>query len=117
MKKVKNKILLIIVVVFSILIILPNCSYCDLVTDMDYRDEVVDSNKLTEGISVVYRLIQYAGTGISLAMVMILGIKYMLSSVEEKAEIKKQAVPIVVGSAFIFAASQLVAIVGKFMEN
>lgn len=117
MKKVINKILLILVIALSILIILTNCSYCDLVSDMDYRNETIESNKVTDGIAIVYRLIQYAGTGIALAMVMILGIKYMISSVEEKAEIKKQAVPIVVGSAFIFAASQIVAIVGKFMQN
>ena len=74
-------------------------------------------NSLSKGINIIYTIIRAAGTGIALLMVMILGIKYMLCSVEEKAEIKKQAVPIVVGSAFIFATSNLVSIVGQIVEN
>ena len=76
-----------------------------------------DSNKLVQGVNIIYTIIRVAGTGIALLMVIVLGIKYMMCSVEEKAEIKKQAIPIVVGSAFIFATSNLVGIVAKIVEE
>lgn len=75
------------------------------------------SNGIIKGVNIIYTIIRAVGTGIALLMVFVLGIKYMMTSVEEKAEIKKQAVPILVGSAFIFATSQLLTLVAKFVEE
>lgn len=117
MKNIIKRFLFISIIILAILIVLQSSSYCgDIVSQMDYTNMNAEVNKMTTGLNIAFRLIQYAGTGIALIMVMILGMKYMLSSVEEKAEIKKQAIPVFVGSGFIFAASQLVAIVGKFMD-
>ena len=79
----------------------------------------VDSttNSVIKGVNIIYTIIRAAGTGIALLMVMVLGIKYMMTSVEEKAEIKKQAIPILVGSAFIFATSQLLGMVAKIVKE
>ena len=78
---------------------------------------VSNSNGIVKGVNIIYTIIRVAGTGIALLMVMVLGIKYMMTSVEEKAEIKKQAVPILVGSAFIFATSNLLSMVAKIVEE
>ncbi len=68
-----------------------------------------------EGIAKVLAttivLIRIAGSGISLIVVTILGIKYMMASSNEKADIKKQAVPIVIGCALLFASLHIVSII------
>lgn len=62
-------------------------------------------------INTAIRLIQVAGSGIALIMVTMLGIKYMLASANEKADVKKQAVPIIIGCVLLFAAVNIVAII------
>ena len=75
------------------------------------------ANSIVGAVNVIYTIIRAAGTGIALLMVIVLGIKYMMTSVEEKAEIKKQAIPILVGSGFIFATSQLLGIVAEIVKG
>lgn len=65
-------------------------------------------------INDVIGLLQLAGTGISVVTITLLGAKYMLSSVEQKAEIKNRAMPVVIGCVILFGAVNLVAIVANF---
>lgn len=63
----------------------------------------------TESISNVGNsivgIIQTIGIIISVITLIVLGIKYMMGSAEEKAEYKKTLLPYVIGAALIFAAS------------
>ena len=54
---------------------------------------------------------------IAVIMLVILGIKYIISSPEDKATIKDKAVIYVTGAIIIFAASGLVGMVGKWATN
>ena len=51
------------------------------------------------------------GTVIAVVGIMIIGIKYMIGSVEQKAEYKKTMIPYIVGCIFIFAISTIVSII------
>ena len=51
------------------------------------------------------------GSIISVVVLVILGIKYMMGSVEEKASYKKSMIPYVIGAALVFAASAIAGIV------
>lgn len=42
-----------------------------------------------------------------------LGIKYVLSSVEEKAEIKKKMVPFIIGVAVFYGATVILKLIGE----
>lgn len=55
----------------------------------------------------VIGIIQVVGIMISVAVLMILGIKYMMGSAEEKAEYKKTFIPYIVGAILLFAAAAL----------
>ena len=79
--------------------------------DVPVVDEDSTGGNIGKVINGIIRLIQIAGTGVSVIIVTILGIKYMLASSSEKADIKKMAMPIVVGCVLLFAASNLVAII------
>lgn len=51
------------------------------------------------------------GAVLSVIILIVLGIKYMLGSVEEKAEYKKTLMPFFIGSLFVFAASTIASII------
>lgn len=69
------------------------------------------------GINMIIGLMQIAGTGVALIMISVLGIKYILASVEEKAEIKKTALPVVIGAVLLFGAVNLIAILENFSNT
>lgn len=62
----------------------------------------------------VLGLVQTIGMAVAVLILVILGIKYIVSSPEDKATIKDKASMYVVGAIIIFAASGLVGMVSKF---
>ena len=68
-----------------------------------------DSKFSTTGIENVgndfISIISTVGMIVSVIVLMVLGIKYMMGSAEEKAEYKKTFIPYLVGAALLFAAS------------
>ena len=71
----------------------------------------MSSEELTNTASNVLGLMQMVGTGIALIVITLLGIKYMLASPAEKADVKKQIFPIIIGCILLFGAVNLVALV------
>ena len=59
----------------------------------------------------VLGFVQILGSAIAVIMIVVLGIKYMVGSVEEKAEYKKTMIPYAVGAICIFAASNIAKMV------
>lgn len=59
--------------------------------------------------------IQVVGVVVSVVILLVLGIKYMMGSAEEKAEYKKSMVPYLVGAVLIFAASTIANIIYNFI--
>ena len=115
MKKRIVKILTIILMVFA-LVNITNFVYADDINTEDIagiytKDGVSDLDTKT---GKILSIVQIAGTAISLVALLILGMKYMLSSPNDKATIKEKMVPYVIGVIIFFAASNLVTIVLKF---
>ena len=61
-------------------------------------------------------ILQVVGIVLSVVILIVLGIKYMMGSAEEKAEYKKTLMPYVIGAALVFAASTIAQIVYNFMQ-
>lgn len=57
--------------------------------------------------------IQYIGIGIAVLVIAVIGIKYMLTSVEGKAEYKKTMVPYIIGCCLLIFASLIVKIIAS----
>ena len=68
------------------------------------NDDVASDEKTSEFISILYNTLLTLGVIITIAVGGIMGIKFMLASVEDKAKIKEALVPYVVGSVLIFGA-------------
>ena len=62
-------------------------------------------------------VLQTVGVVLAVIILVILGIKYMMGSAEEKAEYKKTMVPYLVGAVFIFAAPIIANIVYNFVDS
>ena len=61
--------------------------------------------------------VQVAGSLLSVGVLVVLGVKYMMGSAEEKAEYKKTLIPYVVGAIIVFAASNIAGVVFTFAGN
>lgn len=73
-------------------------------------------NISTLGNSIV-RILTTVGVVASVIVLVVLGIKYMMGSAEEKAEYKKTLMPYVIGAGLVFAASGIANIVYTFMQG
>ncbi len=75
----------------------------------------------TEGISELGEklmgILSTIGMVVSVLVLMVLGIKYMMGSAEEKAEYKKTMIPYVVGAILIFGASTIATMVFNFADG
>ena len=60
--------------------------------------------------------IQAVGSIVSVAILVVLGVKYMVGSAEEKAEYKKTMIPYLVGAILVFAASNIAGFVYNFAK-
>lgn len=67
-------------------------------------DDTLDQNKMKETSSIIYNTLVLIGMSVAIIISAILGIKFMIGSVEEKAQIKEALVPFVIGCIVIFGA-------------
>ena len=116
--KTKKKIF--ITTIISILLL---CCFSKLVfaTGLEDPTSIVTGPDMT-GVGTLFNLgnvilgiIQYVSIGVASIAAIVLGIKYMYSSPEDKAEIKKKLVPFIIGGILVFGAVQLVKLVEIFV--
>ena len=116
--KTKKKIF--ITTISSILLL---CCFSKLVfaTGLEDPTSIVTGPDMT-GVGTLFNLgnvilgiIQYVSIVVSSIADIVLGIKYMYSSPEDKAEIKKKLVPFIIGGILVFGAVQLVKLVEIFV--
>lgn len=74
-------------------------------------DNVSGATQITKLGSTIVGILQVVGIVVAVVVLLVIGIKYMMGSAEEKAEYKKVMVPYVVGALLIFAATSIVKIV------
>lgn len=99
-----------IILVVSLIII------CLITTSYGFGvDDLPGNPNGTDGISNVgngvVRILTTIGIIVSVATLVVIGIKYMMGSTEEKAEYKKSLLPYVIGAGLVFAASTIAQIV------
>lgn len=64
-------------------------------------------------ISKVFGIVQYICIAGAVIIVSISGVKYMLAAPDEKADIKKQAIALVIGASIIFSISTILKIIAN----
>ena len=61
-------------------------------------------------------VIQIIGTIVSVGVMMLLGIRYMLASADEKAEYRERLLPYFIGAVILFGASNVVKIIYNMLN-
>ena len=107
------------ILLLLVMIIIPTLTYgsSDLGDLNSYKGIPVQSDELTSRANEILGLIQNIGAVISVVMLIIIGIKYMLGSIEEKAEYKETLKPYLIGALLLFSGSALPQIIYKFVQN
>lgn len=83
-------------------------------TDLTANANAAGTTQVTSFGQNIMGVVQIAGVVIAVVVLMVLGIKYMMGSAEEKAEYKKTMIPYLVGAILIFAASTIANVVYQF---
>lgn len=78
---------------------------------------ITDTTQFDSVGGKIIGMIQAVGNIISIAVLIVLGIKYMMGSAQEKAEYKKTLIPYLVGAVLIFAASNIAGMVYNFAKT
>lgn len=112
----KKQIVGIMIIIFIIFINV--VSYGFSVENMTGKDLPGDTQTKIDNFGQgIIKVITTVGSICSVVVLIILGIKYMMGSVEEKAEYKKTLLPYVIGASMVFAASSLVSIIYNIAIN
>lgn len=67
-----------------------------------------------KALNMVLGVVQLIGVGVAVIMLIYLGIKYMVSSVSDRAEIKKHAIVYVIGAVLMFGSAGIIDMIKKF---
>lgn len=116
-----KKYLKIIVCILFIIICLFNLY---IVNAKDYTPSFTPNDLNPEGQvqeikkvgNVILTYLSIIASAISIIAIIALGIKYMLGSIEEKAEYKKTLMPYFIGAIFVFGATTIPSIVYKMFN-
>ena len=121
-KAIKKICILILVILMAFI---PIYSYASgtLSTTLDpgdWKPSDLSSNDVDDVMdkaSVIVTIIRAIGIVVTVIALMIMGIKYMTGSIEEKAEYKKSMIPFLIGTLFVFTLSQILAVVIEVVSN
>lgn len=76
-----------------------------------------DVNKVVNKVNPIIGTIKTVGIVISVVTLIVLGFKYMIGSVQEKAEYKKTMIPYLVGAILLVTVTQLVGLIADIVTN
>ena len=83
--------------------------------DDTYKDDYKNVNSSAKKIvGAAISAMRIIATGVALIMIMLVALKYMTAAPSEKADIKKHAIPFVVGAIILFASTGILSIIQKF---
>lgn len=121
MKHLKKVCIMLLIAIICVAFLQSNilaASAGELVDEMVTAEEESELTPIVTNISgTVITVAKVACAGVAIIMLVVLGMKYMMSSVEDRATIKKHAVVYVVGAVVMFSASAILQIIQSFAAN
>ena len=116
-----KKTLRIITIISTVLAVLTMCTLSFAANGSDPFSGLNPDQKDTDGITNIGKrimgILQAIGIVAAVIILMVLGIKYMMGSAEEKAEYKKTMIPYVIGAILLFGATTIANAVYKFANG
>ena len=114
-----NKTTKILATILMIAMIVSVAATCFAITPSDIKGDTTTqgATEISNVGKSIVGILQTVGIILSVIVLIILGIKYMMGSAEEKADYKKSMIPYLVGAILIFAASALAQVVYQFVTG
>jgi type IV secretory pathway VirB2 component (pilin) len=113
MKK-QVRIISIVLVVLMVLTTISNIVFASTIPDQISNIGSGNGTQSTEVSNLgktIVSITQTIGIVVAVVVLLVLGIKYMIGSAEQKAEYKKTMIPYIVGAVLIFAATTIVTVI------
>lgn len=107
----KKKISKIMMLLFIIIILATNITYVEAFSVTEITGTKVTSPEADNLGNKLITVASTIGSVVSVVVLIVIGIKYMLGSTEEKAKYKSSLLPYIIGCIFIFAASTIAGII------
>lgn len=109
-KKISKIVAVILIIMMAFSIVQPVLG-ADVKPATIKGDANIETEKLTNTANKIATLIRNFAIVVGVIMLMVLGVKYMLGSAEEKADYKKSLMPLVVGIFIVMFAATIVSFV------
>ena len=115
MSKKTMKIVSVITIILSI-VMMGTMVFADELTpdSINGKANTVNVTKIGTIGNSIATIIRNVGIVAAVVIIMILGLKYMMGSAQEKAEYKKTMIPYIVGAVLLFGASAIAQMVINF---
>ena len=117
-----TKLLFVVMIAIMLLSCLTVVFAADDPTKMDpggwknQQGDKIKTDDIKNFSASVINVVATVGSAAAIITLIILGIKYMMGSAEEKAEYKKTLLPYILGAAMVFGASLLTGVIYNFMN-
>lgn len=103
------------IAIFSIFVSIITTSLITFASGLDPEGIVGSYTPSEEGVGTLFQvgnnilsILQVIALGVTVVATLVLAIKYMYSAPEDKATIKKQLIPYIIGGVLVFGATSLV---------
>lgn len=77
----------------------------------------INDDQVVSFMDSLINIVAVVGSAVAIIALIVLGIKYMMGSAEEKAEYKKTLLPYVIGAAMVFGASLLTGFIYNMVNS
>lgn len=122
-KRIKiNKIFVIFITIVFILSI-------STIANADLAENIVDRSSVDPSGGIdgardlftlgnkILSILQFIGGGVAVIATLLLAIRYMYSSPDDKAEIKRKLIPYIIGGVMIFGVTNLIQLAAQFVSD
>lgn len=118
MKLKKVVLILSLIIILVVFFTINSMAAYDSADIGDFAGETTEaSGKVQTALGGAIASIQLIGLGVAVVMLVVLAIKYMMSSASDRAEIKKHAVIYIVGAVIMFGAAGILEIIKNFANK
>lgn len=121
-KKKLFKMAIIFLTIFLLLIFIQSCVMAD---DLGLADDLskyaqrstTEPTKFVTKVNNILGVVQVIGSLCSVICLIVLGVKYMMGSLEEKAQYKKSLLPYFIGAIMVLGISNVLKIIYQIATN
>lgn len=116
----KTKIITIIILLVTILLVTISPITKATISPDEYKPSnpsSSDVSKITDKANPIIGTIKTIGIIVAVVTLGVLGFKYMVGSISEKAEYKKTMIPYLIGAILVVSITQILDVIIKVIDN